>query len=116
MDHAHITRVRFLSILVDSFSGWPEVIHVPDKKSSTIKQILRIIFSRNGIPKTLVSDNEPEFSDKDLNSSLEKIGCKPYKAPERMMQTVKMGLKACSQQKEKIEVFLPLPQYHMLED
>ena len=61
--------------------------------------------------KALVPDNAPEFCDKDLNSWLSKIGCKPYKTPpyhpqsngwaERMGQTVKIGLKACSQQKEK---------------
>ena len=100
-----------LSILVDYFSGWPEIIREPDKKSSTIKQILKVIFSRNGIPKTLVSDNAPESCDKNLNLWLEKIGRKSYKTrphhpqsnwlAERMMQTVKMGLKACSQQKEK---------------
>ena len=68
-------------------------------------------------PKTLIFDNAPEFYDKDLHLWLKKIGCKPYKTlpyhpqsnglVERMMQTVKTGLKACSQQKEKIEVFLP---------
>ena len=115
MDHAYITGVGLLLILVDSFSGWPEVIRVPDKKSLTIKLILRVIFSRNGIPKTLVPDNAPEFCNEDINLWLEKIGCKPYKTPpyhpksnglaERMVQTVKIGLKTCSQQKEKIEVF-----------
>ena len=68
MDHEYITGVRLLLILVDSFSGWPKVIRVPDKKSSTIKQILRDILSRNGIPKTLVSENAPESFDEDLNS------------------------------------------------
>ena len=107
MDHAYITRVGLLLIRVDSFSSWPEVKLVPDQKSSTIKQIQRIIFSRNGTPKTLASDNAPEFCDEDLNLWLEKIGCKPYKTSpyhpqsngleERMVQTVKMGLKACSQ-------------------
>ena len=66
--------------LVDSFSGWPEVIRVPEKKSSMIEQILRIIFSRNGITKTLVSDNAPDFYE-DLNFWLEKIECKSYKTP-----------------------------------
>ena len=79
MNHAYITGVELLLILVDTFSGWPEVIHEPDKESSMIKQILRVIFSRNGIPKTLVSDNAPEFCDEDLNLWLERIGCKPYK-------------------------------------
>ena len=88
---------------------------VPDQKSSMIKQILRVIFSRNGIPKTLVSDNAPEFYDEDLNLWLEKIRCKPYKTSpyhpqsnglaEIMVQTVKMGLKACSQQQRKNRCF-----------
>ena len=78
MDHAYITEAELLLILVDSFSVWLEVIRVPDKKFSTIKQILGILFSRNGVIKTLVSDNAPEFCDEDLNLWLEKIGCKPY--------------------------------------
>ena len=115
MDHAYIAKVGLLLILVDSFSGCPEVIRLPDKKGSAIKQILRVIFSRNGIPKTLISDNAPEFYNEDLSLWLEKIGCKSYKTSpfhyqsnglvERMVQTVKMRLKACSQL--NIEVFLP---------
>ena len=116
MDHAYITGVGLLLILVDSFSDWPEVIRVPNKKNSSIKQILRIVFSRNGIPKTQVSHNAPGLCDEDLNLGLEKIGCKPHKTlpyhpqsnglAERIVQTVKTRLKACSQQREKI-VFLP---------
>ena len=74
-----ITVEELLSILVDSFSGWPEVIRVPDKKNSTIKKILRVIFSSNSIPKTQVSENAPEFCEEDRNLWLEKIGCKSYK-------------------------------------
>lgn len=32
------------------FSGWPEVIRVPDKRSSIVEQILRVIISRNEVP------------------------------------------------------------------
>ena len=63
-------------ILVDSVSGWPEVIKVANRKAATIKQILRTIFSRNGVPKTLVSD-----CDKNLCSWLKHIGCVPYQTP-----------------------------------
>ena len=111
MDHAYVTKLELILMLVDSFSGWPEVIRMPDKKSSMIRQILRVIFSQNSIPKTLVSDNAPEFCDEDLSVWLEKIGRIPYKTlpyhlplnglAERMVQTIKTGLKACSQQKEK---------------
>ena len=47
MDHAYITGVGLLLILV----AWPEVIRMSDKKIYMIKQILKVIFSRNGIPK-----------------------------------------------------------------
>ena len=117
MDHAHVNGIGLLLILVDSFSGWPEVVKVKDKKSVTIQQVLRVIFSRNGVPKTLVSDNAPEFCDDNLCSWLRKIGCKPYKTPpyhpqsngiaERMVRTVKLGLKAFDPSRETIEVFLP---------
>ena len=115
MDHAYINGVGLLLILVDSFSDWPEVIRMPEKKSSTIKQILRVVFSRNGIPKILVSDNAPECCDEDVDLWLEKIRCIPYKTSPyylqsnglaaRMVQTVKMGLKTCSPQKEKKKFF-----------
>ena len=99
---------------------------MPDKKSSTIKQILRVTFSRNSIPKSLVNDNSPEYYDEDLSLWAEKIGCKLYKTPpyhpqsngfaERLMQAVKMRLKAYFQQTEKIEVFQPrlLLSYHTI--
>ena len=46
MDHAYITGVGLLLILVDSFSGWPKVIRVPDKISSMIKHFKGHIFQK----------------------------------------------------------------------
>ena len=117
MDHAHVNGIGLFLILVDSYSGWPEVIKVKDRKPITIQQVLRVIFPRNGVPKTLVSNNAPEFCEKVLCAWLTKIGCKPYKTPpyhpqsngiaERMVRTVKLGLKAFDPSRETLEEFLP---------
>ena len=68
MDHTHVSGIGLVLILVDSLSGWPEVICVPDRKSSTVKQVLYVISSENVVPKVLVSDNVQEFHDVDLCS------------------------------------------------
>ena len=88
-----------------------------DRKATTVRQILRTIFARNGVPKTIVTDNAPEFCDERLMSWLRKIGCMPYKTPryhpqsngiaERTVQTVKMGLKAFSPFNQNIVAYIP---------
>ena len=99
------------------FLGLPEVIKVKDRKVTTVIQILRTIFARNGVPKTIVTDNAPEFCNESLVSWLRNIGCMPYKTPsyhpqsnnkvEKMVQTVKMGLKAFSPFNQNIEAYIP---------
>ena len=76
MDHAHIRDIGLF--LVDSFSGFPEV-KVRDRKATIVRKILRIIFARNGVPKTIVMDNTPEICNESLGSWLRKIGCMPCK-------------------------------------
>nr|XP_047132676.1 uncharacterized protein K02A2.6-like [Hydra vulgaris] len=109
MDHAHVQGIVLFLILVDSFSGWPEVIKVNNCEAATVKAVLQSVFSRNGVPEVLVSDNAAEFHDTTLHQWLKKIGCVPYKTPpyhpqpsgaaERMVETVKMGLRAYSPDK-----------------
>ena len=116
MDHAHIRDICLFFILVDSFSDWSEVIKVRDKKATTVRQILSTIFARNRVPKTIVTDNAPEFCDESLMSWLRKIGWRPYKTPpyqpqsngiaERMLQTVKIVLKAFSPFNQNIEAYI----------
>ena len=120
MDYAYITGVELLLILVDSFSSWSEVFRVPNKKGSWIKQILRGIFSRNGIPKSLLSDNAPE-----LIYGWRKIGCKPYKTPaispsiewvgRKNGADRKNGTETCSQQKEKNKSFSSKAAFKLLQ-
>ncbi len=77
MNHAHVKDISLFLILRDSFSGWPpEVIKVTDRNATTIKQV-----SINGVPKTIVIDNVPEFCDENLCSGLKRIGYIPYKTP-----------------------------------
>ena len=102
MDHAYIRDVGLVLIVVDAMSGWPEVIRVRDRSAKTCKTVLQGIFSRMGVPHTLVSDNAAEFWDHELISWLLRIGCKPLKCPpyhpasngqaERMVRTIKSAL------------------------
>ena len=99
MDHAHIRDIGLIFILVDFFLGWLEVIKVRDRKANTVRQILRTIFARNRVPKTIVTDNALEFCDESLVSWLRKIGVWHTKHPhttlnkngiaERIVQTIK---------------------------
>ena len=116
MDHAHVKGMGLFLIFVDSFSGGPEVINVAERKATTIKQILRTIFSRSGVPKTLVSDNTLEFCNKNLCSWLRCFRYIPYKTlpndpqlngiTKRMMQTLKMGPRAFSLFNDNVVTYL----------
>ena len=61
MDHACIKDVG-----LDAYSGWPEAIWVKDRSAKTVKAVLRAVFARQGVPKTLVIDNAAKFVDKGL--------------------------------------------------
>ena len=100
---AQIPKVGLLLILVDSTTAWPEIIRVNNRSALTCKKVLQQIFSRLGVPNTLVSDNAAEFWDKNLKNWLLKIGCKTVKTPpyhpesnglaERMVRTIKEALR-----------------------
>jgi transposase InsO family protein len=89
---------------------------VPDRCAETVMDVLRVVFSRNGLPRTLVSDNAAEIGDADLCDWLRRIGCKLVKTPpfhselnsaaERMVQTVKHGLKAFMKERSSFNAYL----------
>lgn len=101
MDHGFLPGKELFLILVDAYSEWPETVRVQDRSAKTVMHVLRTIFSRNGVPRTIVSDNAAEFHDETLCAWLRRIGCKPVKIPpnhpasngiaERMVQSVKGG-------------------------
>ena len=49
-------------IIVDFFSRYPEVIKLRTTTSSSIIEAVKAVFSRHGIPETVLSDNGPQFS------------------------------------------------------
>ncbi len=48
-------------VLVDSFSGWFELDHLPDMRSVTVIAKLKRHFAVHGIPQTLLTDNARQF-------------------------------------------------------
>ena len=48
-------------IVVDAGSGWIEAFASGKRTAGVVIKFLRTVFTRFGVPKTLVSDNGPEF-------------------------------------------------------
>ena len=116
MDHALAPHVGLFLILVDAFSGWPEVIKVQNRSSSATIDAVRTVFSRNGVPFHLVTDNAQEFCSDEFLKWLTMIGCTPYKTPpyhpqsngcaERMVRTVKESMKAWKEEFGRYPAYL----------
>jgi transposase InsO family protein len=49
-------------LVVDYFSRFPEVITLTETSSSKVISSLKSMFSRYGVPETLLSDNGPQFA------------------------------------------------------
>jgi len=94
---------KYLFVLVDSYTKFPEVVITKDMSAETVKTVLQSIFSRFGIPQCLVSDNGPAFISISLQNWLRNIGCRqltiaPYHPQsnglaERFVRTIKQQLK-----------------------
>ena len=90
-------------LVVDYYSRYPEVVKLPTTTPRTIIGVLKRIFSRHGVPETLVSDNEPQYSSREfqdfassyqfchLTSSLHYAQSNGH--AERAVQTVKKLLR-----------------------
>ena len=90
-------------IIVDAYSKWAEVIEMPQTAERTIT-VLRRVFSSNGIPERIVSDNGPQFTSSEFVEFVTKNGIKhirtsPYHPAsngeaERFVRTFKEAMKA----------------------
>ena len=59
--HSAPNDCRFVSTLVDYYSKWHEVAFTSDVTSATVIAFLSAVFSREGNPLELVTDNGPSF-------------------------------------------------------
>lgn len=74
-------------IIIDSFSKWPEVFLTTNADAEFSMQAFRKVFSREGVPLTLVTDNGTHFTAKTLQDWLKGIGCKHLFTPPRHPQS-----------------------------
>ena len=107
---------RFAISLVDYFSKWPEVAFAPRVDTATIIQFLTAIFSREGNPRTLISDNGPQFLSAEFADFLKECGIRHLRSSvyyprangevERFNRSVKDCLQTASIQGEPWKSFL----------
>ena len=87
---------------IDSYTRWPEICLVPSTTSSKTIECMRSWFAAYGLPKTVVSDNGPQFRSMEFTEFLKNNGVKhiltpPYHSPsngmaERLVQSFKLSL------------------------
>lgn len=104
-------------IVVDSHSKWPEVVPLSSTSATATINVLRNIFAHLGLPKTLVSDNGPQFVADEFKTFLRQNGVKhvtasPYHPrtnglAERFVRSFKAAMKKHSKVTTKeINLFL----------
>ena len=110
-------------IIIDAHSKWMEVIPMKSAATLTTTQQLRMVFSRFGIPESIVSDNGPQFSSSEFEQFCRKNGIRhirvsPYHLAsngltERIVQTFKQGFQKHrgNNSRSNCMASIPLPYY-----
>ncbi|XP_055684592.1 uncharacterized protein K02A2.6-like [Lutzomyia longipalpis] len=102
IDYAGPIFGKWLLIVVDSYSKWPEVVSVSDQTAETTITELRKIFATHGIPEEIVSDQGRQFMGHEFenfcknNGIIHKTGAPYHPATngqaERYVRTIKEKL------------------------
>ncbi|KAH9581803.1 hypothetical protein MS3_00008831 [Schistosoma haematobium] len=89
-------------VVVDALSKWPEINPIIPPTTTKTIQILTEIFSRNGIPDAVVSDNGSQFTSSQFQSFCQRLAIKHLRSPpyhpqsngqaERFVDTFKRAL------------------------
>lgn len=102
IDFAGPFKGQIFFIVVDSYSKWLEVRHVPTTSALSAITVLRELFATHGLPDVLVSDNGSAFTSEEFakfmkHNQIRHTTIAPYHAStngqaERFVQTTKEGL------------------------
>ena len=104
LDFAGPVEGVMLLLAVDAHSKWPEIQIMSSTTALKTIEVLRMMFSRYGLPEQIVTDNGPQFVSTEFEMFMKENGVRhirsaPYHPAsnglvERLVQTCKQGLKA----------------------
>lgn len=90
-------------LLQDSFTKWPEIVRMDLTTTGDTIRVMRDIFSRFGIPFTVVSDGGPQFKSEEFRHFMRSNGIRHIRTPtyspkcnglvERLVGTFKSSMK-----------------------
>ena len=66
-------------VIHDSYSKWPEVRAFPRVTSDVVTSYLQELFAHWGLPKSVISDNRPQFSSYEFKEFLRRQGVQHIK-------------------------------------
>ena len=68
IDYAGPIKGPYFFVIVDSFTKWPVVFKCKTPSTKTTIKMLQELFSRFGLPETIVSDNDTPFTSNDFEN------------------------------------------------
>ncbi|KAJ8022562.1 hypothetical protein HOLleu_37501 [Holothuria leucospilota] len=71
-----VNECRFAITAVDYYSKWPEVMFTPSVETNKVLDFLKQIFSREGFPKEIVTDNGVQFKSYEFQNFMSERGIK----------------------------------------
>ncbi|XP_075728639.1 uncharacterized protein LOC119176573 isoform X2 [Rhipicephalus microplus] len=102
-DYAGPISNKMLLVIVDAHSNWIEAIPVSRATANATVDSMRTLFSRFGLPRTIVTDNGTPFTGAEFAQFVQKNGIEHIRTPpyhpqsnglaERAVRTLKDGLK-----------------------
>lgn len=65
---------EYLLVIIDEYSRFPEVEIVPSTSAKTIIPKMEAIFARQGLPRTIKTDNGPPFNGSEFATFVKQLG------------------------------------------